>query len=276
MTAPETSLNPTHERSERTVVVQGIQTHLFEAGSPTAPPLLYLHGMSLANLWLDYHRALAKHFHIYAADTPGFGLTARPDWMRDMSDYILYLRDLLDVLGLVKPNIVGHSLGGWMAAEVAVWYPGRVAKLVLSNASGIRIKGSPIADLFAMNVQETLAACFDNPQAAMPLMPAEFNIDYLIAQYIERMTLAVLTWNPSYDPKLERRLAYVACPTLVIWGENDRVIPQVYADAWHKMIGGSRLVKLAGTGHMPMLEKHAEWTREIADFLLQGEENANV
>jgi pimeloyl-ACP methyl ester carboxylesterase len=276
MTASETSQASTHERSERTVEVQGIQTHLFEAGSPTAPPLIYLHGTNLGNLWLDYHNALAQHFHIFAPDTPGFGLTARPDWMRDMSDYILYFRDLLDTLGLDKPNIVGHSLGGWMAAELAVWYPERVSKLVLSNAAGIRVKGSPIADLFAMNIQEVLAACFDNPMAAMPLMPAEFNTDYMIAQYLERMTLASLAWNPNYDPKLERRLSRVKCPTLVIWGENDRLIPQVYGDAWHKIIAGSTLVKLAGTGHMPMFEKHEEWTKEIADFLLLSEEKANV
>lgn len=276
MTASETSLASTHERSERTVEVQGIQTHLFEAGSPTAPPLLYLHGTNLGNLWLDYHNALAQHFHILAPDTPGFGLTVRPDWMRDMSDYILYFRDLLDTLGLDKPNIVGHSLGGWMAAELAVWYPERVSKLVLSNAAGIRVKGSPIADLFAMNIQEVLAACFDDPMAAMPLMPAEFNTDYMIAQYLERMTLATLAWNPNYDPKLERRLARVKCPTLVIWGENDRLIPQVYGDTLHKIIAGSRLVKLAGTGHMPMFEKHEEWTNEIADFLLLNEEKANA
>lgn len=276
MTASETSLASTHERSERTVEVQGIQTHLFEAGSPTAPPLLYLHGTNLGNLWLDYHNALAQHFHIFAPDTPGFGLTVRPDWMRDMSDYILYFRDLLDTLGLDKPNIVGHSLGGWMAAELAVWYPERVSKLVLSNAAGIRVKGSPIADLFAMNIQEVLAACFDDPMAAMPLMPAEFNTDYMIAQYLERMTLATLAWNPNYDPKLERRLARVKCPTLVIWGENDRLIPQVYGDTLHKIIADSRLVKLAGTGHMPMFEKHEEWTNEIADFLLLNEEKANA
>jgi pimeloyl-ACP methyl ester carboxylesterase len=276
MTASETSPTSTYERSERTVEVQGIQTHLFEAGLPTAPPLIYLHGTNLGNLWLDYHNALAQHFHIFAPDTPGFGLTARPDWMRDMSDYILYFRDLLDTLGLDKPNIVGHSLGGWMAAELAVWYPERVSKLVLSNAAGIRVKGSPIADLFAMNIQEVLAACFDNPMAAMPLMPAEFNTDYMIAQYLERMTLASLAWNPNYDPKLERRLSRVKCPTLVIWGENDRLIPQVYGDAWHKIIAGSTLVKLAGTGHMPMFEKYEEWTKEIADFLLLSEEKANA
>ena len=184
------------EKTERTVNVQGIATHVFEAGPPAASPLLYLHGTHLGNLWLDCHNALAQNFHVFAPDTPGFGLTERPDWMRDMSDYVLFFRDLLNELGLDQVMLVGHSLGGWMAAELAVWYPERVKKLVLSNAVGIRVKGTPIADLFAMNPQELMAASFDNLMAAMPLMPAEFNIDYLLAMYRERTTLASLAWNP--------------------------------------------------------------------------------
>ena len=120
--------------------------------------------------------------------------------------------------------------------------------------------------------QELIAACFDNPMAAMPLMPAEFNVDFLLVQYKERTTLASLAWNPSYDPKLERRLASIKCPTLVIWGANDRVIPPVYGDTFHRQIANSRLVKLEGTGHMPMFEKHEEWARSICEFLEQGKD----
>lgn len=264
------------EKIERTILVQGIETHLFEAGNPTSPPLLYLHGTYLGNLWLDFHKALAQHFHIFAPDTPGFGLTTRPDWMRDMSDYILYFRDLLNVLGLDRPAIIGHSLGGWMAAELAVWYPERVGQLVLSNVAGIRVKGSPIADLFAMNPQEILAVCFDDPMAAFPLMPPEVNVEYLLDQYRQRTTLASLAWNPNYDPKLERRLTWIACPTLIIWGENDRLIPQVYGDVFQQRIPGSKLVKLVGTGHMPMFERPTEWTQRTAEFLLASQEAANA
>src|SRR5712691_8364931 len=115
MTADEASgVVTTLERPERTISVRGISTHLFEAGASSAPPLLYLHGTNLGNLWLDFHLALTKQFHVFAPDIPGFGLSERPDWMRDMSDYVLYFRDLLDELGLDKPMVIGHSLGGWM------------------------------------------------------------------------------------------------------------------------------------------------------------------
>lgn len=266
MTTSDTS----SRKIERTVEVQGIATHLFEAGPATAPALLYLHGTSLGNLWLDYHNLLARDFHVFAPDTPGFGLTERPDWMRDMSDYVLYFRDLLDTLGIAEAHVVGHSLGGWMAAELAVWYPERVSKLVLSNAAGIRVKGSPIADLFAMNPQELVMACFDNLAAAMPLMPTEMNNAYLIQMYKERTTLASLAWNPHFDPKLARRLASVHCPTLVIWGENDRLIPVVYGTTFHSLISDSQFVRLAGTGHMPMFELPEEWAQHIGNFLQEG------
>ncbi len=186
-----------------------------------------------------------------------------------MSDYVLYFRDLLDTLELSQVYLVGHSLGGWMTAEVAVWYPERVAKLVLANAAGIRVKGYPIADLFAMNAQELLMACFDDFAAATPLIPPEITPDYMVEQFRQMTTLASLAWNPSYDPKLERRLERITCPTLVLWGENDRLIPPIYGDVFHERIAGSQLVKLFGTGHMPMFEQPDEWSNVISDFLRQ-------
>ncbi len=255
------------EKVERTVNVRGIATHMFEAGSPAAAPLLYIHSTFLGNLWLAFHNALSQNFHVFAPDTPGFGLTGRPDWMRNMSDYILYFRDLLDELGLRKAIVVGHSLGGWMAAELAVWYPERVEKLVLSNAAGIRVKGTPVADIFAMNPQELLMTLFDDFSAAAPLIPVAFNTDYLLSQYRQLTTLASLAWNPTYDPRLERRLERITCPTLIVWGQNDRFIPPVYGDTFHRLIAHSELVKLEGTGHMPMFEKPAEWYNVICEFL---------
>ena len=250
--------------------VRGVETHLVVAGANTAPPLLYLHGSFLGNLWLEAYAELARHFHLFAPDIPGFGLSVRPDWMRDMSDYVLYLRDLLDTLGLEKPILAGHSLGGWMAAEVAVWYPERVDQLILSNAAGIRVKGTPIGDLFAMNPAEQMSTVFEDLSAAAPLLPAEVTVDYILDQYRQRTTLASLAWNPHFDPKLERRLARVTCPTLVLWGANDRLIPPVYGETFARLIAGAAYVALPGTGHMPMFEQPHEWARAIIEFAGTG------
>ena len=260
------SADTSRDRRERTLHVRGVETHLFEAGADDAPPLLYLHGTLLGNLWLDAHAELARHLHLFAPDIPGFGLSVRPDWMRDMSDYVLYLRDLLDALELEKPIIAGHSLGGWLAAEVAVWYPERVDKLILSNAAGIRVKGAPIGDFFAMNPGELMSTVFENLSAAGPLIPAEVTVDYILDQYRQRTALASLAWNPNYDPKLERRLERITCPTLVLWGASDRLIPPVYGETYARLIAGASLVTLAGTGHMPMFEQPREWARAIIEF----------
>lgn len=264
--APVSGIEAASDRIERTLDVRGIATHLFEAGAPDAPPMVYLHGTLLGNLWIEYHRELARHFHLYAPDIPGFGLTARPDWMRDMSDYVLYLRDLLDALGLERPILAGHSLGGWMATEVAVWYPERVGRLILCNSAGIRVKGSPTGDFFAMNPFELASTVFEDLSAGAPLAPPEITIDYLLDQYRQRTTLASLAWNPHYDPKLERRLERVSCPTLIVWGANDRLIPPIYGETLHRLIPGSALVTLPGTGHMCMFEQPQQWAQAIVEF----------
>jgi pimeloyl-ACP methyl ester carboxylesterase len=261
------------ERIERTIIVQDIETHLFEAGPTSAQPVLFLHGAHSGNLWLDYHRALAQQFHVFAPDLPGFGLTPRPDWMRDISDYVLFMQDLIRALDLQQPHLIGHSLGGWMAAELAVWYPEMIGKLVLCNAAGLRVKGSPMGDLFALNPQEALALCFEHLDAAAPLIPAEITTDFLMTQYRENITLALLMWNPNYDPQLGRRLARITCPTLIIWGEKDRLLPPVYGETWHQLIPGSILISLPDTGHMPMFERLEDWTRHVVTFL-QAHEGA--
>src|SRR5260221_6372095 len=124
MTSDEASSVATPiEKVERTVDVRSIATHMFEAGPPTAASLLYLHEHGLGNVWLEYHQSLAQSFHVFAPDIPGYGFTERPNWMRDMSQYILYFRDLLAPLGLDKSLVAGHSPGGCIAAEPSLSDP---------------------------------------------------------------------------------------------------------------------------------------------------------
>src|SRR2546421_9766686 len=119
------------EKTERTVDVRGIATHMFEAGSPGASPLLYLHGANLGNLWLAFHTKLAQQFHVFAPDTAGCGLTEGPNWMRDKSDYILYVRDLLDTVDLNKHFIVRISLVDFMHTVLSGWYVTDSGRLVI-------------------------------------------------------------------------------------------------------------------------------------------------
>ena len=161
-----------------------------------------------------------------------------------------------------------------MAAEIAALYPERVGKLVLANAFGLRVKGALIPDFFALSPEEITGLCFEDMMAALPLMPSEINVEFMFSQYKQLTTMASLLWNPGYDPKLERRLERVACPTLILWGENDRLTAPAYGDAYHRLIAGSKLVKLAGTGHMPMFEQIETWSTTVSQFLNQEEAHA--
>src|SRR5947209_20117953 len=105
------------EKPERTVTVQDIATHIFEAGPPAAPPLLYVHGIHVGNLWPDYHNALPQNFHVFAPDIPAFGLSEQPDWMRDVHGYVLFFCALLNELALDQLELLGHYLGRWIAPE---------------------------------------------------------------------------------------------------------------------------------------------------------------
>jgi pimeloyl-ACP methyl ester carboxylesterase len=256
------------EVRERKILIQGIATHLWEAGPVDAPTVLYLHGAFMGNPWLEAHRSLARHFHIFAPDLPGFGRTKRPEWLNDVSDYTLFLRDLLTTLGISQAHVVGYDLGGWLAAELAVWYHERIEKLVLASAYGLRVRGQPIEDVFARSPRQLAALTFENLKAVEDYLPASFDdIEYQVTQYRERTALAALAWNPTYDPRLERRLQHVTTPTLIIWGEQDRVIPVAYADAYQCALPHASLVKLP-TGHAPLFEQEALWSQNVASFLL--------
>ena len=129
-----------------------------------------------------------------------------------------------------------------------------------------------MADFFALSPQRLLETCFENLAAAAPLIPPEINTDYFVRLYAERTTLAALAWNPHYDPRLGRRLQRLRCPTLVIWGALDRLIPPVYGQEWQRLIPGAQLVVLEGTGHMPMFELPQQWADPICSFLQESQE----
>ena len=112
-----------------TITVNGVATHVLRGGE--GPPLVYLHGAAPAGEWLPIHRRLAQRFSVYAPDHPGFGHTPRPEWLTEMVDLVLHYEELFRALNLAKPAIAGFSLGGWIAAEFAAFYPDRVGALVL-------------------------------------------------------------------------------------------------------------------------------------------------
>ena len=249
--------------------VAGVRTHLLRGGRGT--PLLVLHPEYAANRWFPYHDALSARFQVLAPDHPGFGQSERPDWLEGIDDVVLHYVDLLDTLGLQHVAVIGSSLGGWIAAELAVAQPQRIQRLVLVGAAGLRVEGVPRFDVFLHPIEETLQHLFHDPTRAAQLLPTEFGADVIARAYGEATTLARLSWNPYlYNPKLQRRLRRVTAPTLVVWGANDTYLPPAYGAAYAQAIAGATLQTIEHCGHLVPFEQ-TEQLVQCAVRFLEGE-----
>jgi len=247
--------------------VRGVTVNLFRGGA--GRPLLFLHGAGGAGAWLPFHGLLADAgFEVLAPDHPGFGLSGEMEHIESMDDLVYHYLALLDQLGLEQVDVVGTSLGGWLAAELAVHSPHRIGRLVLLNAVGLDLWDAPVQDLFGMNPEETVAAVFADPAIAASLFPAEPDLDFIMGLYREKISFARLAWNPyCCNPKLESRLWRITAPTLVVWGSEDRLVPIAHGERYAERIAGARLAVIPGVAHAPFLEDAAATAQLLVDFL---------
>jgi len=231
------------------------------------PPTLYLHGAGLTRMWLPFHERLSGSLDVIAPEHPGYGETEMPEWLDGFDDLVIHYDELLGKLALERPHLVGYSLGGWIAAELAVFYPRRFASLTLITPVGLRIPGKPLADLFAMDPETMFSLFFNDPANAMSIAPDLESLDEIEHQYGEAATLARLAWSPRFDPKLERRLARVACPALVVRAERDRIVPDEMAVRFAELIDGARTETIPGTGHALVVEQPEKTADAVTSFI---------
>ena len=217
-------------------------------------PVLYLHGNGFTRMWLPFHDELAASMDLIAPEHPGYGETPMPDWLRGFDDLVLHYDELLDVLELETVHVVGYSLGGWIAAELAAFYPRRLRSLTLICPAGLRVPGQPAPNLIAMTTDAVWQTLFNDPRNADRVMPDYESVEEVVHLYGEATTFARLAWNPQYDLALDRRLRRVACPSLVIGAEHDRVIPDAVADRYADLLRARR-ERVEGTGHALAIEQ---------------------
>src|SRR5579863_904344 len=231
------------------------------------PPLLFLHGGGGAGEWQAAHALLAASHRVIAPDHPGFGESDELPEVEGVDDLVYHYLEVMDRLGLERPAIVGHSFGGWLAAEIAVHSPERVGALVLLSPVGLRIPEHPITDVFFVPPPEIPAMIFHNP-AKLPVPDGPPDPDVLLAIYRDSTALARYTWSPFMaNPKLERRLHRVKAPTLVVWAESDRVVPREHAERYAQLIPGARLQTIPECGHALHLELPDEVAAMVGAFL---------
>jgi pimeloyl-ACP methyl ester carboxylesterase len=248
--------------------IAGLDLEVYEFGE--GPDLLYLHGSGgLQNDEPQYLMGLAERFRITAPVHPGFGHSERPAAFDTVDDLVFFYGHALRELDLHDPVVVGHSFGGWIAAELACRCPELVARLVLVDAVGIRMGAPtdrPIADVFGMSSEELLAATYARPESHRVDMTRWTDDDfYVAARNLE--ALALYTWEPyMHNRKLVTRLRHVTAPTLVIWGEQDGIVSPEYGQAYADSIPGAQLVVVADAGHLPHVEQTAAFTDEVVSF----------
>jgi pimeloyl-ACP methyl ester carboxylesterase len=248
--------------------INGIRIDTVERGTGT--PLLFLHpgiGLDPAATVLD---KLASHARLIAPTHPGFGTSEQPPSFDRVDDLAYFYLDLLDELDLKGVTLVGVSLGGWIAAEMAVKSTARLARLVLANAVGIKVgsrETRDIADIFAMPEKEFNERAYANPALGARDYKAMADADVRAAAR-NREATARYAWSPyMHDPKLKGRLHRIKIPTLFLWGDSDRILSEPYGRAYAGLIPGARFETVAKAGHFPHLEQPEEFARRIHAFM---------
>jgi pimeloyl-ACP methyl ester carboxylesterase len=248
------------------IEVRDASIKLHRAGA--GPKLLFLHGAGGLQQWLPFFDALADGYELLVPEHPGFGASDDPPWIRNVPDMAMFYLDLLETLALDQVHLVGHSLGGWIAAEILIRDRARFESLTLLAPAGIRVEGVPAGDSFIWSPEEMMRNLFHDQHLAetvLALPQSEAQTDIALKN---RFTATKLGWQPRwFNPDLERWLHRVKLPSLVIWGDDDKVMPPAYAARWCEKLPDARLVMVPECGHLPHIERADIVSRQVRDFL---------
>jgi pimeloyl-ACP methyl ester carboxylesterase len=246
--------------------VRDISVRLFRAGQ--GEPLLYLHGAGGFPGWIPFFDDLAAYYDVWVPEHPGFGTPDNATHIRDVADVAMYYLDFLDGLGHEAVHLVGNSLGGWIAAEVAVRNCTRLRSLSLISPAGVRVKGVPVGDNFIWSPEEAVRNLYHDQQFAEKILALSLSDEDADRQLANRFMAARLGWQPRwYNPALERWLHRIKVPTLLLWGENDKLLPSAYAKVWKSRVPDIRVELLPECGHLPHIEKAELAAEKLVGFL---------
>jgi pimeloyl-ACP methyl ester carboxylesterase len=218
--------------------------------------------------WPSALTHLAERFDVLAPDHPGFGHSDAPDWIDDVPDLGFFYLDLLDALDLKAVHVVGASLGGWVAMEMAIRSTARIKSLTLAGAAGIRVEGVARGDMFICPPAELGRLLFADEAVAAGRAAQWQSTPELQEIYDKnRSAAAKYTWQPRlYDPQLAKWLHRVDVPVHIIWGEQDRLIPPAHAAALKALLPRASVTMVPG-GHLVSIEQPALFATTVATFI---------
>ena len=261
----------------RTSRVGEVDLELLEAGE--GHPLVYLHGFLEPGGWAEHLELLARDYRVLAPAHPGFAGSSRPDWMESVEDLAYLYLEFIERLDSREVRVVGHSLGGWVAAELAVRCSHAINRLVLVDAVGLRTlpdpagpAGGSIADWLVLDSTTVRGlAWHDEAAAPCPLeLPGDPGLgeEALVRIFQDREAASHYGWRPFFhNPRLSRWLHRVRAPTLVVWGEHDGIVPRSVGQAYSDCIPDARLEIVAAAGHLPHLERPRAFVDLVREFL---------
>lgn len=248
--------------------MRGVSLEALTLGS--GRPLLFLHAEEAFEQNRPFLERLAKKHRVIAPRHPGFGGSALPPEFRTVSDLALFYLDLLDKLEVKDPVVVGSSFGGWIATEMAVFSPERIARLVLIGSVGVKLGGREerdFADIYFMPHEELRSRLYADPERWSPDFSKLSEADLQIAGR-ERQSAAFFGWRPyMHNPLLRRWLHRVRMPTLLVWGEKDGFVAPAYAKNLAAALPKAELRTIAKAGHFPQIEQLEETLGVVESFI---------
>lgn len=247
--------------------ISGTKIRVLRGGRDGAPPLVFLHGAAGHPGWMSFLDELSANFAVFAPEHPGFGQSDDPPWLDEVGDLAYFYLDFLDTLGLDGVHLIGTSLGGWIAAELAVRNDTRLKSLTLVGAVGIPAGGEPIDDIFRMSVDENLRRFYADPARAARRLGDMAKLDAMLYAK-NRSTVTRLAYRPRFfNPGLAKWLHRITVPTLLVYGDKDGLVPPAFGEAYRDAIPGSRLVVLKDSGHAPFDEQKDAFLATFREFV---------
>ena len=242
--------------SDTHIGVSGLDLRVLRKGE--GPPLLVVHD-SLGNLgWVPFYERLASSFSVIVPDLPGYGKSDRPDWARSPRDLAILTLQLLDQLEVAGVTVVGLGFGGFVAAEMATMNQSRFQRLVLVGATGLHPREGEVLDQMLIGFAEYGLNGFRDARSFQDLFGATDSLPpdvYELWDFGTEMTARVC-WKPwMYSDQLPHLLGAIRLPTLIVWGEHDRVVPLDVGRQYETLLSGARLEVVPEAGHFVDLEE---------------------
>lgn len=236
------------------VQVDGCKINLRRGGR--GEPLLFLHGASGAPVILPFMEKLAERFEVLVPEHPGYGQSDEPDWLDNIHDLAYFYLDFLRQRGLRNVTLVGNSMGGWVAMEIAVRDTSRLKSVVLVSPAGIKAPGVQPADIFLMSDEQLVRSLFHDRSLAEARLAAPVTPEAIDVALKNKHTTARLAWEPRlHDPFLPKWLHRVDVPVKIIWGKEDRILPVAFLDEYRRLLPKAEILVVEGAGHLPHAEK---------------------